>query len=145
MENGNLIKKDRYKVSRILYIIQTAVEYFIAALAEGAYIAKIATTIGIPDDVTAILTATVSLGIGFQLFALFLPRNKRAKGFVIPWASIYQLMLTIIYFIPCFNLSRETKTTVLFIILIAAQAVRNTIDSPKTRWLSGSHWLSRAV
>ena len=72
-------KKDEYRTSRILYIIQAAVEYFIATLAGGAYLAKITSAVGIPDDVTAILTATVSLGVGFQLFALFISRNKRAK------------------------------------------------------------------
>ena len=139
MEDEAPIKKsDRYKVNRILYIIEAAVEYFIVALAGGAYLAKITTSIGIPDDVTAILTSTVSLGVGFQLFALFISRNKKVKKIVTPWAVIYQLMLTMIYFVPVFDLSREVKTVLLFMLLIVGQAIQNVIAPCQTRWLMSS-------
>ena len=139
MEDEALIKKsDRYKVNRILYIIEAAVEYFIVALAGGAYLAKITTSIGIPDDVTAILTSTVSLGVGFQLFALFISRNKKVKKIVTPWAVIYQLMLTMIYFVPVFDLSREVKTVLLFMLLMVGQAIQNVIAPCQTRWLMSS-------
>ena len=131
------LEKDPYKGSRILYIIQAAVEYFIATLAGGAYLAKITTSIGIPDDVTAILTATVSLGVGFQLFALFISRNKRAKGFVLPWALIYQLLFTVLYVIPGLSFSKETKTVILFVFLIGGHVIQNVINAPKIRWLMG--------
>lgn len=126
---------DEYRASRILYIIQAAVEYFIATLAGGAYLAKITTSIGIPDDVTAILTATVSLGVGFQLFALFISRNKRAKGFVLPWALVYQLLFTVLYVIPGLSFSKEAKTVILFVFLIGGHIIQNIINAPKIRWL----------
>ena len=137
MENYEMQKKDKYKSSRILYIIQAAVEYFIATLAGGAYLAKITSTIGIPDDVTAILTATVSLGVGFQLFALFISRNKPAKGFVLPWALIYQLLFTVLYVIPGLSFSKEAKTVILFVFLIGGHIIQNIINAPKIRWLMG--------
>ena len=137
MENVQLKEKDVYRPSRILYIIQAAVEYFIATLAGGAYLAKITESIGIPDDVTAILTATVSLGVGFQLFALFISRNKRAKGFVLPWALIYQLLFTVIYIIPGLEFTKEAKTALLFVILIIGHVIQNVINAPKIRWLMG--------
>lgn len=129
--------KDEYRASRILYIIQAAVEYFIATLAGGAYLAKITTSIGIPDDVTAILTATVSLGVGFQLFALFISRNKRAKGFVIPWSLAYQLLFTLLYVLPIADWDSKTKTVILFVLLISGHVIQNVINSPKIRWLMG--------
>ncbi len=137
METKAIQKRDEYKSSRILYIIQAAVEYFIASLAGGAYLAKITTSIGIPDDVTAILTATVSLGVGFQLFALFISRNKRAKSFVVPWALVYQLLFTLLYLLPGIDLSRDAKTVILFVLLISGHIIQNVINSPKVRWLMG--------
>ena len=131
MKSINAIK-DENKLGRILYIIQATLEYFITTLAGGAYLAKLTTTIGIPDDVTAILSATVSLGVAFQLFALVIPRNKRAKRFVIPWSLVYQLLFTFMYLVPIFDLSREAKTAILLVILISCQIIQNVISSHKT-------------
>ena len=54
--------KDDYKLSRIMYILEAAFEYFIAVLVGGAYLAKVTSSIGIPDSVTGIHTSFVSLG-----------------------------------------------------------------------------------
>ena len=78
-EASSLKTNDKYRFDRILYIIQAAVEYFIATLAGGAYLAKATESVGMPDDITAILTSLVSLGVGFQLVALFIPRRKTVK------------------------------------------------------------------
>ena len=39
------MEKDGYKFSRFMYILEAAFEYFIALLAEGAYLAKVTTAI----------------------------------------------------------------------------------------------------
>lgn len=137
MDEIKTANKDEYRASRILYIIQAAVEYFIATLAGGAYLAKITTSIGIPDDVTAILTATVSLGVGFQLFALFISRNKRTKSFVVPWSLAYQLLFTLLYVLPIADWDRQTKTVILFVLLISGHVINNVINAPRVRWLMG--------
>jgi len=137
MDDTRSQKKDEYRASRILYIIQAAVEYFIATLAGGAYLAKITSAVGIPDDVTAILTATVSLGVGFQLFALFISRNRRAKSFVVPWSLVYQLLFTLLYILPIVDWDRQTKTALLFLLLIAGHVINNVINAPRVRWLMG--------
>ena len=58
--------KDIYKTSRLLYIIEAALEYFISILVTGAYLAKITAAIGMSDAVTGILTAL------FQMSAMCL-------------------------------------------------------------------------
>lgn len=137
MDDVRSQKKDEYRTSRILYIIQAAVEYFIATLAGGAYLAKITSAVGIPDDVTAILTATVSLGVGFQLFALFISRERRAKSFVVPWSIVYQLLFTLLYLLPIVDWDRQTRTVILFVLLIAGHVINNVINAPRVRWLMG--------
>ena len=52
--------KDPYKFSRLMYILEAAFEYFISLLVIGAYIAKVATAIGLPDSITGILTFSVT-------------------------------------------------------------------------------------
>ena len=44
--------KDIYKTSRVLYIIEAALEYFISLVVTGAYLAKLAESIGISDALT---------------------------------------------------------------------------------------------
>jgi hypothetical protein len=129
--------KDRYKSSRILYIIQAAVEYFIATLAGGAYLAKATEAVGMPDDVTAILTALVSLGVGFQLVALFIPRKRTVKAWVTPCMLLYQLLFTFIYVVPMFNVTSGAKILIMFTVLLVGHIIQNIVYSPKINWLMG--------
>ena len=55
--------KDPYKTSRLLYIIEAALEYFVAILVGETYLAKVAMSIGISNSGIGILSAFVSLGI----------------------------------------------------------------------------------
>lgn len=131
------VKKDKYKFSRFLYIIQAAVEYFIATLVGGAYLAKATDAVGMSDDVTAILTSLVSLGVGFQLVALFIPRKRTVKSWVTPCMLAYQLIFTFIYVIPLFELARETKAIIMFAVLLLGHIIQNIVYSPKINWLMG--------
>ena len=54
------IKRDQYAFSRILYIIEAALEYFVCIAVGGVYLAKLTKSIGISDAITGIITAFVS-------------------------------------------------------------------------------------
>ena len=66
---GNM---NKYKRTRVLYILEAALEYFFALMLTGAYIAKVATEIGMSDSLVGILSTASTLGCTFQLFAIFL-------------------------------------------------------------------------
>ena len=53
------LKNDPYRLSRFMYILQAAVEYFIALMVAGAYLAKVTSAIGMSDAMTGILSAFV--------------------------------------------------------------------------------------
>ena len=72
---------DEYCTSRILYIIEAALEYFISIAVGTVYLAKITSEIGIPDNITGVLTSFVALGCGFQIIAVFLAHKKPVKQF----------------------------------------------------------------
>lgn len=130
----NVQQKDDYKASRILYIIEAALEYFVAIAVGTVYLAKITSEIGIPDNVTGILTSFVSLGCGFQIIAIFVAHKKPVKRWVTVFHVISQLLFSAMYFVPLLPVSRAWQTALLIVSLLLAQILHNAINSPKINW-----------
>lgn len=128
------IKKDQYAFSRILYIIEAALEYFVCIAVGGVYLAKLTKSIGISDAITGIITAFVSLGCGFQIIALFLAHKKPVKGWVTTGHIISQTLFALMYFIPLLDVSKVAKTAILIATLFLAQIIHNAINAPKINW-----------
>ncbi|MBQ8146042.1 MAG: MFS transporter [Clostridia bacterium] len=126
--------RDPYGSSRILYIIEAALEYFIAIAVGSVYLAKITQKIGIPDSVTGILTSFVSLGCGFQIIAIFLAHKKPVKRWVTVFHVISQLLFSAMYFVPLLPISKTGQTILLIACLLLAQILHNAINSPKINW-----------
>lgn len=126
--------KDEYKSSRIMYIIEAALEYFIAIAVGSVYLAEITKHIGIPDSVTGILTSFVSLGCGFQVIALFLAHKKPVKKWVTVFHVISQLLFSAMYFVPVLPISKVAQTVLLICALLLAHILHNAINSPKINW-----------
>ncbi len=128
------IKKDQYAFSRILYIIEAALEYFVCIAVGGVYLAKLTKSIGISDAITGIITAFVSRGCGFQIIALFLAHKKPVKGWVTTGHIISQTLFALMYFIPLLDVSKVAKTAILIATLFLAQIIHNAINAPKINW-----------
>ncbi len=126
--------KDKYKFSRLLYIIEAALEYFVSIGVGGVYLATITNHIGISDSVTGILSSFVSLGCGFQMIAIFLAHKQPVKRWVTILHIISQTMFALIYFVPLFNLTRTMKTVIFVIMLLSAHIIHNIVNSPKINW-----------
>jgi len=126
--------KDKYAFSRLLYIIEATLEYFISLAVGGVYLAKITQYIGISDAVTGIITAFVSLGCGFQIIALFLAHKKPVKRWVTVGHIVSQMLFALMYFVPLLSISKTGKTVLLIATLFAAQIIHNAINSPKINW-----------
>ena len=128
------IKRDQYAFSRILYIIEAALEYFVSIAVGGVYLAEITKSIGISDAITGIITAFVSLGCGFQIIALFLAHKKPVKRWVTTGHIISQALFALMYFIPLLDVSKVAKTAILIATLFLAQIIHNAINAPKINW-----------
>lgn len=128
------IRKDEYKTSRFLYIIEATLEYFISLLVTGAYLAKVTEAIGINDTLTGILTSFVSLGCGFQIIAIFLANKRPVKRWVTVLHSLNQLAFALIYLVPFINLSSKAKTAIFIAFLLIGHIVNNVVNSPKINW-----------
>ena len=127
--------RDEYGVSRLLYIVEAALEYFFAIAVGTVYLAKITEHIGIPDSITGVLTAFVSLGCGFQIIALFLAHKKPVKKWVTVFQVISQLLFSVMYFVPTLPISKAWQTALLICAMLLAQILHNAINSPKINWL----------
>ena len=137
MNNNPKTQKDKYALSRLLYIIEAALEYFVSIAVGGVYLAKITEYIGISDAITGIITAFVSLGCGFQIIALFLAHKKPVKKWVTVGHIVSQMLFAFMYFVPIINVSKTIKTVLLISVLFIAQIIHNVINSPKINWLMG--------
>ena len=127
-------QKDIYKTSRVLYIIEAALEYFIALMMIGAYLAKLTAAIGISDAVTGILSAFVSLGFGFQVVALFLANKRPVKRWVTLLHSLNQLFFALAYFVPFLSFTRTQKTVIFVVLLLLGYIFSNVVNAPKINW-----------
>ena len=125
--------KDGFELTRILYIIEAALEYFVSIAVGTVYLAKITAYCGISDEVTAILTAFVSLGCSFQLLSIFFGGKSSVKGFVSGGHIVSQLLFTALYIIPLLGFNDNAKAIILIIALLAAQIIHNLVNAPKNR------------
>ena len=129
------MNNDIYKNSRFFYVLEAAFEYFISILVTGAYLAKVTAYIGLPDSLTGVLTAFVSLGCGFQIIAIFLANRQPVKQWVSVLQIINQLFFALIYLIPFFGLPRGVTIALFCFFLLAGHIISNIVCSPKTNWL----------
>ena len=128
------IEKDIYKPSRVFYIISAALEYFISILTGTTYLAKLAGSIGISDSTVGVLSSFVALGCGFQIIALLFNSDKPVKSMVLIMNLINQLCFTLLYTVPLFSFSANTKTAIFICLLLAGNILLNISFSPKVTW-----------
>ena len=128
------MSKDVYQRSRVLYLFEAALEYFISMMVTGAYLAKITSAIGVSDTVTGILAAFVSLGCGFQLFAIFLAGKRPVKRWVTALHLVNESFFALIYFVPFIKVPSEVRVAVFVGLLLVGHVLNNVVNSPKTNW-----------
>lgn len=127
------ISKDGYGVSRVMYIIEALFEYFISILTTTTFLAKLTTSIGISDSMTAVLSSITSLSGLFQLVSIYLAHKTPVKRWVIPVQFVAQLMMALLYMIPVFGLN-EYAGVIFFVVIVTANALKSIIAPVKTNW-----------
>ncbi|MBE6608567.1 MAG: MFS transporter [Ruminococcaceae bacterium] len=131
----NIFKdNDPYRVSRVLYIIEAAIEYFISILFADSYLAKITTAIGMSDSLIGVLSAFVSLGCGMQIVAIFLTGRDSVKRIVCAGTIITNISFMVVYMTPFIPVENGTRSMILLVILLLAHLIKNIVHSPKMNW-----------
>ena len=121
------------KVNQRAYIIESMLEYFISILTSGAYLAKLTTTIGISDGMTAILSSIASLAAMFQIISIFLAHKTPVKRWVLPTTVIPQALVATLYLIPFLKVGAAAPI-LFFAISLINQAAHNIVAPPKYDW-----------
>lgn len=128
------MNKDPYKVSRFMYILEAAFDYYLSVMVTGAYLARLTTQIGISDALTGIIASLGAFASCFQVLAIFLFSNRRVKkplSMLYPVARLGSLMLYAVPFLPA---SVRTKTVLFMGLLFIGQLLTNAINAPKINW-----------
>ena len=120
--------------SRILYIIEAALEYFISILVAGSYLATLTSHLGMSDSLTGILSSFISLGCLFQLFSVFLKR-KRVKTIVTTLSVVNLLLFMLLYIIPLSGAGKQVKIALFIGAIFLAYLIYNSVHPLKINWL----------
>ena len=125
---------DIYKTSRVMYILEEMLNYFVHILTSGAYLARITNAVGISDAVTGILSSLISFACVAQLFSLFMMNKRSVKRFVTFGFLINQLLFVLLYLTPFIPIPNGARAYVLGACLLASQLFSQVVHSPKTTW-----------
>ncbi len=127
-------EKDPNSFSRAMYMIEAALEYFIAMMLADAYLAKICKSIGMTDSVIGVLSAFVSLGCSMQMAAVFFVGKVSVKKMVCGGSLVTDLCFVLVYLTPFFPAENGTKSLILVILLLLAHLIKNVVQSSKIDW-----------
>ena len=128
------IGKSAEKRGRIMYVIEAALEHYIAIVVAGSFLATLTKELGFSASLTGILSSIISLGCLFQLLSVFI-RPKKSKGFVIILSIINQLLFMALYIIPLLNLSPYIKTVLFVVLIVLAYMVYYIAHPKKISWM----------
>ena len=127
-------RKDPYAFSEKMYVIQCALAYFISIITTGAYLAKLTTTIGISDGMTAILSNIGSLACLFQLLSIPISHKKKFKGSVITTVFLSQILLGFLYLIPFFGFDSKINSALFFVCILLSYIFSQISGPLKFTW-----------
>ena len=130
----NTATKSKHEFSKNMYILHAALGYFITLITSGTYLAKLTTTIGISDGMTAVLGAVTSLAGVFQLLSIPLSSRPRAKGTVVPMVLINELLHGFLYLIPFLGLPRGGNSAVFFVCIFLSLVMQQVSSPLKFNW-----------
>ena len=136
------ITPQRRRQNTRLYIVQAAVEYHIALLLTGSFLAALTTRLGMPDALTGILSSVISLGCVFQLLSMLL-RPRRSRRFIVSMSVVNQLLFASLYFLPFLPGSDRMRIALFVVLILSAYFVYNVAHPAKVSWLM--HWVGDGV
>ena len=125
----------RYRRSRVLVIIEAAVEYFIALCATSTCLTAVLNEMQVSTSLQGVITAITSLACSVQLLAVFsVKKTYPCKRWVSILNLINQLLFAVMYFIPMFSVSKEIKVVFLIATLLAAYSCQHYLTPSRVSW-----------
>ena len=129
--------KNKDKTTRIAFIIEEGFNYFTTLFVTGTLLGYLLDTIGFSDALQGILSTVSTFACGAQLFAISF-NGRRKKRIVLTGVCINQLAFTLVYLLPIFNFSPNTKSIILMIFLFSGHIISNAVTPSRLTWLMTS-------
>ena len=124
-----------YKRSRIAYISQSAIGYFVALLVADAFLASLLDYIGISDAMIGIMTSLASLACVSQFLSIFLSRLKSSnKTLTITFRLISSSIFMFLYVIPFLPINSSLKGIIVFIAVLVAHICSSSVAPLYFKW-----------
>ncbi len=126
------------KRDRIIYIIQAAVEYWIALIVSDVFLATLTKELGFSDSATGIISSIITIGCLFQIASTFFSRVN-IKKYVIILSVSDQLLFMFLFLIPLVKdtvISPELKRAIFVVAIISAYVLLNLAGPRKSRWMN---------
>lgn len=119
--------------SRFMYILQAGLEYLVAILVGGSFLATITSYLGLSDGMTAIITSITGMGTAFQLISMVIT-PKNTKRMVIAMSVINQLLFMTMYVIPLVGGEAKISGAVFVAVVVLAYLIYNIAHPKKVDW-----------
>lgn len=126
--------RDKYCASRIFYLIEAALEYFIAIMVGDSYLAKISSDLGASTALTGVLYSFVSLGCAFQILAVLLVGKTPVKRWITPLHIVNQIAFMLVWATPLFKAPATLKIVFFVVLLLFGQIISNIVMPAKINW-----------
>ena len=122
---------DKFRLTRIMFVLEQTFEYFISIIISGAYLSKATSAIGLSDSVTGILSSFVSLGCGFQLIAIYFANRRPLKRCITILHILNQSFFAMVYAVPLLDLPGTALTLLFVFLLLLGHIINNVVNSLK--------------
>lgn len=128
------MKSDKFAKDRLCYILAETFNYLITILLSGSYLAKVTSTLGFSDGLTAILSTLSTLGCSVQLLAIALFRKGTYKRRITGMITLSQLLFTLLYLVPFFQIPHNIRAVIFITFILLGQVLLNASKTPFTNW-----------
>lgn len=119
---------------RLCYILEETFNYLITILLTGSYLAKVTTTLGFSDGLTAILSTLNTLGCSMQLLSVAFFRKGTYKRRITGMFMLNQLLFTLLYLVPFVEIPHGWRTALFVSFMLLGHLVLNGALTPRTNW-----------
>ena len=120
--------------NRLGYILEETFNYLITILLSGSYLAKVTSTLGFSDGLTAILSTINTLGCSMQLLSVAFFRKGTYKRRITGMFMLSQLLFTLIYIVPFVQIPHNLRAVLFITFILLGQILLNVVLTPRTNW-----------
>lgn len=128
-----------YRRSRVAYCTEAAFGYMITLVLSDAFLAKVLTDMGLPDELIGVVSSLVSLSSVCCLLSLALMRRiRQMKRTVIIFELVSGFFFLSTYLIPFLNISRAARITAVFVTVGGGYLCRYAVNTIYFQWANAN-------